>query len=296
MAQDIDLLGAVYPDVPAVELPKDGGGTALFTDVSDTTAVAGDVASGKYFYTAAGVRTAGTASGGGGSIVPIALRPDATLVYSKTYDAHIVDDEGVTIPAYTTTATQLLAAQTNWATTPQLTFPTAAGTGTSFLCVWRLYAIPEYNTTAKSKGRQEYWVATYVFEYVRNSGLPTIDNSKAAAAFGTSLSTTLIRLAYWSSASAFSASSGSYGAYVYSPTAAPVTTGSNYVTMTFTRPALYIRGNSTYFTSSNWGNLTDIRYVIKLEVYSAPDSPSGLLNGWTMNQSLLQSVAEITSS
>ena len=66
MAQDITLLGASYSAVPAVTLPKTGGGTASFTDVTDTTASAADVASGKYFYTSAGVRTQGTASGGGG--------------------------------------------------------------------------------------------------------------------------------------------------------------------------------------------------------------------------------------
>lgn len=66
MAQNITLLGANYSAVPAVTLPKTGGGTATFTDVTDTTAAAADVASGKYFYTAAGVRTAGTNSGGGG--------------------------------------------------------------------------------------------------------------------------------------------------------------------------------------------------------------------------------------
>lgn len=65
MAQNITLLGASYSAVPAVTLPKTGGGTASFTDVTDTTAAASDVASGKYFYTSAGVRTAGTASGGG---------------------------------------------------------------------------------------------------------------------------------------------------------------------------------------------------------------------------------------
>lgn len=64
MAQNISLLGATYLAVPAVNLPKQGGGTASFTDVTDTTAAAADVASGKYFYTSSGVRTAGTASGG----------------------------------------------------------------------------------------------------------------------------------------------------------------------------------------------------------------------------------------
>lgn len=67
MSQTISLMGATYSDVPSILLPKSGGGTASFVDVTDTTAAASDVASGKYFYTAAGVRTQGTASGGGGS-------------------------------------------------------------------------------------------------------------------------------------------------------------------------------------------------------------------------------------
>lgn len=46
---------------------KLAGGTASFFDVADTTATASDVASGKYFYTAAGVLTQGTSSGGGGA-------------------------------------------------------------------------------------------------------------------------------------------------------------------------------------------------------------------------------------
>jgi len=65
MAQNITLLGASYTDVPAVELPKTGGGTASFTDVTPTTAVATDVLQGKYFFTASGVLTLGTATGGG---------------------------------------------------------------------------------------------------------------------------------------------------------------------------------------------------------------------------------------
>ena len=67
MAQNITLQGASYSDVPSVLLPKTGGGTASFTDVTDTTASANDVAAGKYFYTAAGVKTEGTSTGGGGT-------------------------------------------------------------------------------------------------------------------------------------------------------------------------------------------------------------------------------------
>ena len=67
MAQNITLMGANYSAVPGVQLPKTGGGTALFTDVTPTTATAADVASGKLFFTADGTQTTGTASGGGAS-------------------------------------------------------------------------------------------------------------------------------------------------------------------------------------------------------------------------------------
>lgn len=64
MAQNITLLGASYSAVPAVVLPKTGGGTARFDDASVTTATAADVASGKVFLAANGTITTGTASGG----------------------------------------------------------------------------------------------------------------------------------------------------------------------------------------------------------------------------------------
>ena len=62
MAQNVTLLGASYSDVPAVLLPKTGGGTARFTDASITTAVEADVASGKKFIKADGSTGTGSAT------------------------------------------------------------------------------------------------------------------------------------------------------------------------------------------------------------------------------------------
>lgn len=87
MAQNITLLGASYSAVPAVTLPKTGGGTATFTDVTDTTATAADVATGKYFYTAAGVRTQGTNSGGGGTSKNTQVVQGTTRTTSSTLTA-----------------------------------------------------------------------------------------------------------------------------------------------------------------------------------------------------------------
>lgn len=50
MAQNVTIAGAAYSSVPAVSLPKTGGGTATFVDTSDATAGAGDMLSGKTAY------------------------------------------------------------------------------------------------------------------------------------------------------------------------------------------------------------------------------------------------------
>lgn len=96
MSQNITLLGASYSAVPSVTLPKTGGGTASFVDVTDTTAAASDVASGKYFYTAAGVRTQGTSSGGGSGMTLLATKDLGTISTSSTTDTDTGQTLGIT--------------------------------------------------------------------------------------------------------------------------------------------------------------------------------------------------------
>ena len=130
MAQNITLMGASYSAVPAVTLPKTGGGTATFTDVTDTTAAAADVATGKYFYTAAGVKTQGTNSGGGGtskntqvvqgttrttSSTLTAIGAEMTVSKTGTYDVYWSAFRSSTSSSYTY-GTQLYIADTAYGT------------------------------------------------------------------------------------------------------------------------------------------------------------------------------------
>lgn len=87
MAQNVTIMGASYSAVPAVTLPKTGGGTARFDDASVTTATASDVASGKVFVAADGTVTTGTGSGGGSGdlIIATATSTPATASHAITF-------------------------------------------------------------------------------------------------------------------------------------------------------------------------------------------------------------------
>lgn len=104
MAQNISLLGANYSDVPAVNLPKTGGGTARFTDTTPTTAIEADVASGKVFIKADGSSAVGTNSGSTPTLetvtktyTPTTSQQTETITPSSGYDG--IGEVDVTVNA-----------------------------------------------------------------------------------------------------------------------------------------------------------------------------------------------------
>lgn len=86
--QDIILLGAEYEDVPAVNLPAVGGGTAKFTDTTPVTAEDGDVAAGKIYVKSNGELSTGTASGGSAVIEALNVTANGTYTAPTGVDGY----------------------------------------------------------------------------------------------------------------------------------------------------------------------------------------------------------------
>lgn len=248
-------------------------GTTLI-DLSDTTAEASDVATGKYFYAADGTKTAGTGGGGSVTLKYGVIRPDAVFVSSVSYDKKIVADEEITIPAYTTTSTTLKASGT---ISPTITMDLS---NYNYYVLVRTLTIPTYNITTKGKGRVEYCFGSALYE-VCEFPANTFSSLRTSTDKITTRSTSLYaagngsRIIYYSSGTALAA----YASAAYAPNqtiTAPAVSGT---TLTLKTPALIIRGHTTYYTSTYFGATTDIRYQYIIDVYRAPKNNLNL-NGW----------------
>lgn len=70
MAQNVIINGVTYSNVPEVDIPKNGGGTAKFYDTASADAEAADILTGKTAYGASGAVSGSMANNGavGGTI------------------------------------------------------------------------------------------------------------------------------------------------------------------------------------------------------------------------------------
>lgn len=64
MAQNVIINGVTYSNVPEVDIPKSGGGTAKFFDTADADAVAGNILYNKIAYGSSGSITGSMANNG----------------------------------------------------------------------------------------------------------------------------------------------------------------------------------------------------------------------------------------
>ena len=260
MAQNVTIAGVTFSDVPSVESAKSGGGSALFVDPTPTTATAADVASGKYFFNASGTLTAGTASGGGGgAIIPGALRPDAELVQSWTYDKLAVADLGLTLPEYSTSRTNIVNGGTLATVTPD--HANYFYLLTSEHLIWPIYtsnaranAKPVYFYRVQTKESCIYPPGTFV--------APDGTSNNATRTSGTVSGSDAVYVYYTSSALAHYSTGG-----VMTASTSDTITESAIKIYT---PYFYVQGSTTYFNSAAWAQMTDLRMQYAIRLYRLP--------------------------
>lgn len=206
------------------------------------------------------------------------IRPDAELISTFSYDKLWAEDDKQNIPAYTTTATTFY---TGAALSPVIAL--SLGSYKYYVLI-RCLTIPIYNTATNEKGRFDYsmTMAAYeIFDIVGNT-IQTTTGTKISSRNNVVVSAgATYRGIYWTSnaAAALSTSSG-YG--LHQTVAAPALSSSTSASpnLTIKDPNLYVRGSDTYFSSSAWAKMTDIRRQYVINVYRVPVGND--IKGWML--------------
>lgn len=242
MSKDITWLGNSYTDVPYVELPQTGGGFADFHDVSDTTATAADVASGKVFHLADGSAATGTASGGGGG----------GLVWVKSLTKQTIALSDTDYPSWSpsSTATAILA------TASAGTFEATNVADNDYFTRTRIYINVVYpSATSTSKGKLLKVVGENWYCITRRASNRANLNSGTRNANVAESITNYWVLEYYNSGWVANYSQ-SYGLYPANSAPTLSSTSAASPTVTFNRPIINARTSATYF-SATYANALD---------------------------------------
>ena len=209
----------------------------------------------------------GGGSGGSTTLKMGVLRPDATLVEKWTYDKLIVEEAGVTLPSYSTSAQTLIS-------NAALDEVDVDFDSYDYMVLYRYIAVPTYSQgTGYGKGRFAYFFGSRCDELSDVPGNLLSDNGVYhTTRSGVVAPSNHFKYCYWSSASSFVAASNLstvYGIYV-------TQTNANYSTLsspTYIRPsspALIIRPNASYLAQTYFEAITDIRFQYVVELWRAP--------------------------
>lgn len=201
------------------------------------------------------------------------LRPDATIVKTYSFDKMVNADLEITIPAYTTTATTLKASEELSETY------TCDLTNYNYYILERMLTIPIYSISTKAKGRVEYHINSAMYEITEipeNNFKAILDGTQLASRATTMVAAgNFYRLLYWSNGTTLAAqSTAAYG--TYQAVTAPAISSS---VITMKTPTIGIRGHTTYFTSTYFNAVTDIRVQYVFEIWRAAKNNLNI-DGW----------------
>lgn len=240
---DIVLQGNTYQNVPYVDLPKSPSGTARF-----------------WYGLKMGV-----------------LRNDAELVKTWSNDSLIVHDDSVTLPAYATSATTIVASSA-LSTTYTLDYANY-----DYYILYRALAIPVYSTSTPAKTRNEYAMLSGAYEvvsYPASTFKSLVGNKTYATRSGTTQAVGAnYRMLYWSSTSAVTV----YTATTYGISQVIVAPSISSGVVTANSPTLQFRGSSTYLTQAVYNTITDIRRQFIIEIWRTKKGDMNL-DGWGIQQ------------
>lgn len=212
MAKNIDFMGAVFPDVPSVKLPQQGGGLVSFDDTTDATATADKILQGYTAY-ANGQKLVGTASGGitPSGTIQITQNGQVDVTQYATADVNVSGGGG---GIGTLLLTQTLGA--------------VSTTSTSAINLGITLTVPNINSydlllveSSRSATAYNRHMSTVSLVVLLNSTSPGCEEAKA-----TSLISTGIQFKMGSGLSAFLQSRASNAAYGIYPSSCTISNGS----------------------------------------------------------------------
>lgn len=235
--------------------------TITAVDISDTTAVANDVAQGKYFYTADGTKTEGTSTGGGGDTWTwMGKNPTfvKNLINTKVY---LKDSDWANWTPSTTAQTITASASVSQETLDL--------NGYSNIITMRFHTHFEYDSSSTGKNliNDYYFSNGYCYDsYCGNLNEMTLNEPS------TTVQTVLSNnygIFYKDSNGGNSFRKNNYGLYVSSWVVGSGSSGTNSYTISVSTPSISARCNSTYFTTANASavNQDTSYYEMKMEIW-----------------------------
>ena len=282
MAQDIQIAGATFNAVPSIVVPVAGGGSATFVDPSPTTAAAADVASGKLFFSALGVLTPGTASGGGGGQYAWLGSGAEKVATAINRAINLKNDTGYDSWSASTTATTLIAASTN----PDYTL-SADFNSYDYCFVTRGFIEPVYVSgtpaTYRTHRVAQYYV-TMCYGYPSNSAIAQVQADETGNSSNATTSTNLYIQYYYNNAGKLTARSATQCGPLYMstyPTISSGTLSNGSASVTYKLPAFYAKCDNSRFTTTRKGQVdsANTNYYLTLDIYRVPHG-NGIFSHW----------------